>query len=59
MILPDQTEEKAAKLKKYLAKVATLEEEQAFLEKITMKDPDTKEGESSGTEESEEGQESD
>ena len=59
MILPDQTEEKAAKLKKYLAKVATLEEDEAFLKKISTKDPDSKESESSGSEESKEGQESD
>ena len=59
MILPDKTKEKAAKLKKYLAKVATLEEEKAFLEKITTKDPDYKAGESSGSDDTEEGQESD
>ena len=38
--------------------MATLEEEEAFLEKITTKDPDSKASESSGSSESKEGQES-
>ena len=56
---PERKAEKSAKLKKYLDKVATLEEEEAFLKKINRDEPDTEEVTSSESANSEDSKKSD
>ena len=58
-IIPDRSAEKAAKLKKYLAKVATSDEEKAFLKKINGSEPESEAAELSGSDGSKGGNGSD
>ena len=56
---PERKSEKAEKLKKYLVKVATLEEEEVFLKKINRDEPDKEEVTSSKSENLEDSKKSD